>query len=260
MSWALRRQIFYVLVVIVFFLGLGFLIVYPTLNKPPTCMDRKQNGTETGVDCGGSCVRACNQEVNSISTLWARTFQVLPERYNAIAYLENKNENLAVYKIKYRFRFGDKDNLYIGKREGETYIPPSGKFAIFEPAIDVGKSIPVYTTLEFTEVPTWVKVDPVKVTKLKIYSSDIKLENESTSPKLSATLRNDSLTEIKDIDVVAILYNTKGNAISVSSTYLDRLKGEESAPVNFTWPEPLKETVVTKEILPLFNIFTVDMK
>ncbi len=39
MSWALRRQIFYVLVLVVFFLALGFLVVYPKLNKAGTCVE-----------------------------------------------------------------------------------------------------------------------------------------------------------------------------------------------------------------------------
>ncbi len=210
------------------------------------------------MDCGGSCQRACNQEVNPVSVIWSRTFRVLPGRYNAVAYLENKNENIAVYKIKYRFRFADKDNLYIGKREGETFIPASGKFAIFEPSLDLGNSIPVYTTLEFTEAPTWVKVNPAKVSQLKMFVSNIKLENEATSPQLSATVRNNSLSIIPEINVIAILYNAKGNAVSASQTYLDQLKGEESAMVNFTWPEPFDEAVVTKEVIPFFNIFSVE--
>jgi hypothetical protein len=259
MTWALKRQIFYVLVVLVFLLGVGYLITYPRFHLAPSCVDGKQNGNETGIDCGGSCARACTAEVNPISVLWSRSFRVLPGRYNAVAYLENKNDNLAVYKIKYRFRFADKDNLYIGKREGETFIPTSGKFAIFESAIDMGNSIPVYTTFEFTEAPVWVKVSPQKVNQLKVFVSDVRLDNETTNPKLSAMVKNNSLFNIPNMNVVTILYDAQGTALSASQTYLDSLKGGESLPVNFTWPEPIQGGVVTKEIIPLFNIFLVQL-
>ena len=73
--------------------------------------------------------------MDEVSVIWTRAFKVISGRYNAVAYLENHNKNAAIYRIKYKFRFSDKDNIYIGKREGETFIPSSGKFAIFEAKI-----------------------------------------------------------------------------------------------------------------------------
>ena len=258
--WAIKRQIFYLAIVIVFVGGLGFLIIYPYFNKAPTCTDGKQNGTETGIDCGGSCLQACTLQVDQISVLWARAFQVVPGRYNAVAYLENHNANTAVYKVKYRFRFADKDNIYIGKREGETYVPPKGKFAVFEPAVDVGNSIPVYTTFEFTEEPIWVQVSKEEISQQKVFVSDIKLENESTEPKLTATVKNNSLYRIPEVSFVVILYDALGNAVSASHTYLPVLAGGESADLNFTWREPLTSPVVVKEVIPMWNIFLAKLQ
>lgn len=258
--WAFKRQLIYLLIVLAFVLGLGYFTIYPYFNKAPSCTDGKQNGTETGVDCGGNCVKACYKEVDQISILWSRAFRVVPGRYNAITYLENKNENAVINKIKYRFRFGDKDNIYIGKREGETYVPPKGKFAVFEPAIDIGNSIPVYTTFEFTEIPNWVQVSSQEISQLKISVSDIKLENENIEPKLTALVKNNSLFRIPEVSFVVILYDALGNAISASHTYLDVLQGEESTNISFTWREPITTPIVAKEIIPMFNIFSAKLK
>lgn len=260
MTWALKRQIFYVGVLLIFFLIFGFLIIYPYFNRPPTCFDNKQNADETGVDCGGSCIRACISQVDKISVLWSRAFKVVPGRYNAVAYFENQNRNTAIDKISYSFRFSDKDNIYIGKREGETFIPPGGSFAVFEPAIDVGNSIPVYTTFEFTENPLWLQVPEEKVNQLRVFVTDIKLENEGTSPRLSATIKNNSLFIIPDVRVVAILYDASHNATSVSQTYLEVLLAGESREINFTWPEPIPFEVVFKEIIPMYNVFSAKLK
>lgn len=260
MSWALKRKILYLAILIAFVSAFGFWVIYPYYNKAPTCTDGKQNGIETGVDCGGSCIRACLREVDQISVLWSRAFQVVPGRYNAVAYIENKNENTAINKIKYKFHFADKDNIYVGKREGETYIPPKGKFAIFEPAIDVGNSIPVYTKFEFIEVPEWVSVSKEQISQLKISVSDIKLENENTEPRLSARVKNESLYRIPEVSFIVILYDALGNVVSTSHTYLDMLKGEEATNINFTWREPITSNVVAKEIIPMFNIFLVKLK
>ncbi|MFA6000143.1 MAG: hypothetical protein WC783_04165 [Candidatus Paceibacterota bacterium] len=260
MTWALKRQIFYIVVLIVFISLLVFVALYPSLNKAPTCADGIENGTETGVDCGGSCARACLLQVDQISVLWSQTFQVVPGRYNALTYLENHNKNTAVYKIKYRFRFADANNVYIGKREGSTTIPPGMKFAVFEPAIDLGNSVPVYTTFEFTETPVWVSVPQDKIDQLKIFVSNIDLEQADTSPILSATISNSSLFSIRNINVIGIIYDKKGNAVSASRTFVDLLGGEGKKDVTFTWPEPIRGEVINKEIIPIFNIFDINLK
>lgn len=260
MTWAFKRQLLYLFTFLIAFFGFSYLIISPYLSKAPTCIDLKQNGDETGVDCGGSCPKACTFEVDQISILWSRAFEVIPGRYNAVAYLENHNKNTAIYKIKYKFRFADKDNIYIGKREGETYVPPSGKFAVFEPGVNLGNSVPVYTTFEFMEIPTWIQVPSEKVEQLKIFASDMKLEDEKTTPRLSGIITNNSLFKVPELNVVAILYNTAGNVVSASRTYIDVLDREQEREINFTWPQPFTEEVIAKEIIPIYNIFLVKLK
>ncbi len=260
MTWALKRQIIYVTILVLFISVLGFLIIYPNLQKAPTCTDGKQNGDETGIDCGGSCTKACVTQVDEISILWARTFQVVPGRYNAVAYLVNHNQNEAIQKINYRFRFADERNVYVGKRDGSTFVPPGGTFAVFEPGIDLGSSTPVYTTFEFTTEPVWLQVSQEKINQLKVLISNIQLVDEKTMPRLSANIKNNSLFTIPEVGVVVILYDAKRNAISTSRTYLDQLAPLESTEINFTWPEPLPGEVVEKEIIPIFNVFSAKLQ
>src|SRR6185503_5513235 len=111
MTWAFKRQFFYVFVLILFVAAFGYLITYPVIHKAPSCVDNKQNGNETGIDCGGSCINACVSQVDPVSVLWARSFRVVPGRYNAVAYLENHNKNVAASKVNYIFRFADKNNI-----------------------------------------------------------------------------------------------------------------------------------------------------
>lgn len=234
--------------------------MYPSLNKPPTCMDNIQNGDETGVDCGGSCVIACLSEAQNLSVLWTRAFKVIPGRYNAVAYFVNHNKSLAIQKINYRFRFADERNIYIGKREGSTFVLPSGNFAVFEPGIDVGNYVPVYVTFEFTETPIWLQVSQAKIDQLKVSISNIAITDEATSPRLSAIVKNNSLFTIPNVNVIVILYDAMQNAISASRTYIDELAPLQGKGVNFTWPEPFPSTVVSKEIIPMYDFFSVKLQ
>jgi hypothetical protein len=260
MTWALQRQFFYIAVLVLFFSIFGFLIYNSLSEEEPTCTDGLKNGIETGVDCGGTCAIACTATADNIAVLWSRSFKVVPGRYNAVAYLENHNKNLAIKKIKYSFRFADQNNIYLGRREGVAYIPPGRKFAIFERGIELNTSVPVYTTFSFTEAPIWVTVDEEKINQLQLLISEINLIDEDTTPHLSTTIKNNSLFSIPQINIVVVLFDDKHNAISASSTYIDELKGEETKVLDFTWPEPFSTKVVTKEILPVYNIFGVKLK
>jgi hypothetical protein len=260
MTWAFRRQLIYIGILILIFGGLGFWIGYPHLNKPPSCTDGKQNGDETGVDCGGTCALACVATLDDLKVIWSRSFEVVPGRYNAVAYVENQNKNAAVVKIKYRFRFADKNNVYVGSREGETTVPPSGKFAVFEPAIDLGSSVPVYTSFEFTERPVWVQVSNEKIDQTKLLISDIRLEDEGSLPKLYAKIENTYFLTIPNLEVVAILYDATGNALSASQTYLEKIGPEASEELSFTWRGPMAKPVVVKEVIPIFNILNAKLK
>jgi uncharacterized protein YcfL len=260
MTWAFKRQAFYVGFLVVFFVIFALIIIHPNLNQIPSCIDGKQNGNEAGVDCGGSCANACNYQVDQISVLWARSFEVVPGRFNAVAYLENHNKNTAINKISYRFRFADENNVYVGKREGTASIPPSGKFAIFEPGIDTGHSTPVYTTFQFTETPQWIQVLKQTTDQLQMTISNINLINVDTSPVLSATIKNNSLFIIPEVSIVAILYDADHNAISASSTFINQLSGQESKDITFTWPQSLPGKVVAEEIIPMYNVFSIKLK
>lgn len=223
----------------------------------PTCIDGKQNGKELGIDCGGTCALVCPFQANDIKIVWTRVFKVVDGRYNAVAYLQNQNTNFASAKVHYKFRFSDKNNIYVGSREGDTYVPTGGNFVVFEPAIDTGSEVPVFTTFEFTEKPIWFNVPDNTIQEFKVVSSNISLANEMTSPILTATLKNISLFQIQNLKIVTILYDKSGNAINASSTLLNTINGGETLPIIFTWPEPITGGVVSKEIIPMFDIFSL---
>jgi hypothetical protein len=86
------------------------------------------------------------------------------------------------------------------------------------------------------------------------------LVDETTSPRLSANIKNNSLFTIPDVNVVAILYDKLGNAISVSNTYLSQLNPLMSSDIHFTWPEPFTAPVVAKELIPMYDIFSVKLQ
>ncbi len=256
MSWASRRRFKYFsgLVIIVGLIIFAFL--YPIIFKKPTCSDGKLNGTETGVDCGGTCSLMCKEDISSPVVLWSRAFPVLENNYNLVALVENRNKDSAVALASYEFRIYDKNNKLLGRREGQTFIPPNQQFSVFEPRFNSGQSEIKNVTFEFLSPLIWVKKPPV-IQTLPIKVKNIIFDNNENTPTLSAVISNESIQDLPEFDVIAILYDAERNAINASKTHKDKLLNGENLKVFFTWPEPLSSVPVTEDILILINPFSI---
>jgi hypothetical protein len=258
MSWASQRQLKYFGGVVIFFALIIFLILIPTIFKKPTCSDGKKNGEETGVDCGGACSLMCKSDISAPVVLWSRAFPVTGTTYNLVAYIENRNKSSAVFTAPYEFRIYDSNNKLLGRRQGQTFIPPNQQFVIFESRFDAGQSEIKSVTFDFTSSLVWVKKAATLQT-LPIRVSAITFDNNNDTPTLSAVVNNDSIYDLPEFDVIAVLYDIEHNAINASRTHKTKLLNGGKLPVVFTWPEVLSSIPVTKDVLVQINPFSVSL-
>jgi hypothetical protein len=256
MSWASRRQFKYFSGFVLFVAIIVFVIISPIIFKKPTCTDGKQNGDETGIDCGGSCALVCKSDISEPVILWSRSFPVVDNNYNLVAFVENRNKSSAVYSASYEFRIYDQENKLLGRREGKTFIPPNQQFAVFESRFDSGERDIKTVTFEFVGPLIWVKKDPTLQT-LPIRISSIVFDNNKDTPTLSAIINNDSIYNLPEFDAIAILYDKDFNAINASKTHKDKLISNDKVPIVFTWPEVFTNIPVTQDILFQINPFSV---
>jgi len=256
MSWASRRQFKYIFIILLFVGVIVFIIIYPILFKQATCFDSKQNGTEEGIDCGGSCSIMCQSDISEPVVKWSRAFHVVDNSYNLVAFVENSNRESGVKVASYEFRIYDKNNTLLGRREGTTFIPPNQQFAVFESRFDAGENEIKSVSFEFLSPLVWVKKTTILQT-LPISIKNISMDNNENTPTLSATINNNSIYDLPEFDVIAILYDAEGNAINASKTHKPKLLSDNSLPVVFTWPEALSAVPVMQDIMVLINPFSI---
>ncbi len=255
LSWSAKRKIFYFSIVFGAIVVALVILIYPYFNREPTCFDRKMNGTESGIDCGGACEKVCTQEALQLVTLWARPFEVLPGKYNVMAYVENQNRESGIPAISYEFKLYDKDNIFIGRATGSTFITSNDRTAIFVPGIETGNRIPARVTFSFTAFPNWMKISREQRNSLAVSSEDQILSNPLENPKLEAKIVNKTLVEMKNLDVYAVLYDAEDNVMTVSKTLIEILPKNSKVDVVFTWPKPLSERPTRIDIFPQVNVF-----
>lgn len=255
MSWSARRRLFIVFIILVIIGGGVFWYLSPSIFKAPSCTDGLLNGTEAGVDCGGNCINLCSSQVELPTVLWTRSFPVTDTVYNSIAYIENKN-SAAVRTIAYEFRVYDTRGILVARRNGETLVPPLGRYAIVETGIQVGTAIVGRTTFAFDTRPAlWEKI-PEPIQKLSALTNSAKFDATGLIPKLSASLYNPSPTvTLADTVVAAILYDADDNAVNVSRTIVPVLEPGKSVPIYFTWPRAISVPIVRYDLVPIIDVF-----
>lgn len=250
MSWASRRKIIYVSIIALFVALAAGIPAFFYFYRAPTCSDGVKNGKEEGVDCGGSCLMLCAPNMVEPVVLWVKPFKVSDGIYNVVAYAENMNAGASVDKIPYRFRLFDSKGLLVSERVASVSIPPRRAFAIFESGISTGYRVPVRATFSFESEPAWKRTNG-GIPELLAESKGF--EDENSSPRLLANIKNPTLSDVSDVEVVAIVYDRQGNALGASRTYLDHLQARSAADVYFTWPFPFTSKAVRVELLVTSN-------
>ena len=251
-TWALRRQILYVTIITIVVVTVTSIGGYLLFHKVPNCFDGVQNGDETGVDCGGHCLKICPAQAIAPIILWQRIFPANTDQgfWSVVAEVENPNATASVKSIGYLFKVYDDQGVPIGEKTGVAELPANSITPIFESYIPTGKHIPVRATFEFTTVPEWFKIGE-RLRDIEITNQDI--EAVSSAPRVTANIQNLGLNTERDIEVIAIVYDAIGNAIAASRTSVDELQKNASQPLAFTWRIPFVRPVSRVEIVPKYD-------
>ena len=242
--WATRRRTIITLIILAGFL-LIFVLPYWLLHQEtPSCFDNKQNQGEQGVDCGGPCATLCKGVAQDIKTLWTKVFPIRAGAYDIVSYNENPNFDIGAPNISYIAKLYDASGAVIAQREGNTYALPSERFAIFEGSMLTGDKVPTAGSIEITPGYHWITTAKPQ----KLFSvTDKVLVGSDKQPRLTAALHNEQPQIFRNIDVQAIIYDSKHEPIGVSVTKVERLDENGSKNIFFTWPTPFNYVAETEK-------------
>lgn len=257
MSWAGRRRFTYFSIFMSVFILVLLWIFYPVIFKSPTCFDNKKNGDERGVDCGGSCSLICKADTKDPVILWSRAFPVAGTSYNLVAMVENPNIDGAIKEVSYEFKIYDNNHLLVGTKEGTTFLPANGQYAIFGPRFDAKDNNIRSVKFDFTgEINYHKKENTLNNLPIKISNINYNIDKNSTT--ITALMSNSSIYNLPSYDIVGVFYDKDSNAINVSKTHKDGLKTNSKTNLTFTWPFGFSETPTSYDIIPMVNPFETD--
>jgi hypothetical protein len=248
-SWSRTRK--NVILAIVLFVAVA-LVGAPTyllFHQTPSCFDGAMNGDEAGVDCGGSCQRLCAPEsLPLVIEGDARVLKIATSTYEVVALFENPNRNARVKSARYAISLYAEGSLVPIKRiEGAVFVPKGANFAVFEGPFALEEAVPTRALIEWDrESLVWEK-DASPLPDLAVKQTAFsRLE---ASPRLEAVVENNSLDEVRDIDLTALILDANGNIMAASKTYIDALGAQEEKRAIFSWPAPFASAPIQIQVI-----------
>ena len=247
MDWAKRRQVLIETILTICGVAIIAVVIIATIYKAPSCTDNKQDGNETGIDCGGPCPYLCSVDEIAPEVSFVVPVSPQPGRIDVIAYIENKNNNAQVEGARYLVQLYDTNHHMIASKSGTVNLPPSSTSPVFIPELYQGNA-PVsdaFLTLDPASL-LWVRTSGNPVLPSQ---SQLEIMN-GPMPKITAVLTNPIAYPIYNEKVVATVFNAQNNAIGASQTVVPILPAQGTAPIVFTWNQAFTSQPARVEILP----------
>jgi Mg-chelatase subunit ChlD len=243
--WAVWRRMQYGFGFVLFWILVMVPVYFVFFYQPMSCFDGVKNGDETGVDCGGSCVRICAAEVMPPRIVWSESFEITPGQYNTVAYIENSNQIAGTPALAYTFELLNGSEV-VAVRSGTTILPPNSVYPIFEGRIQTTGGVTVTDTrITLEPAELWL---PASVGRDQFRTLDIELTGADNRPRLNAKIENTELILARDVEVVATIFNRAGQPLTASQTYIPNFNARSVQDITFTWPNSIARTVRSCEV------------
>ena len=114
-----------------FVYGAGFLLFFSaiiygayalTIKPVPTCFDKRQNGTETGIDCGGGCAPCAQKYAKDIEVESIGKYSAGDEKTVIVAYIKNPNEDYGMRDFVYTMEVKGTDGKSLQTITDHTFM------------------------------------------------------------------------------------------------------------------------------------------
>lgn len=226
----MRKQI---IIAGIFFVLIGGLSYFAIILNRETgsCFDNAQNQGETGIDCGGSCAPCLADIADPLKVEAVRFLAAGGGKWDAAAFVENPNLDLAVAEVTLNWRILDREGDVMKVVEEQSYLLPRQR-KIF-PLINLELSkAPQEIELSLSG-PRWIKAEGIEIPGLLV--KDVVFEERALGRKVVAgNLVNKSPFGFDTIEVVSVA-SKDGKILGINSSELNTVTSGEERFFELSW-------------------------
>ncbi len=252
MSWASTRRTLILTSIFGVIAVLLAVVLIATLYETPSCNDGKKNQDESGVDCGAACEKVCTVGTLPPVVQFVRDVPGPGGRVDVIAYVENKNGDSAARDISYTIELFGESHEVLATKTGTVDLPPSSEVPLYIQNVYAGGQSVSEVFMTFDEnANSWFRyVDTRPVVRIE----DVQTTGTEREPKVTSVVKNGTAYPLKNVRVVATVFNEENNAIAASQTILGVLPAEGSAVATFTWSAPFIGTAARIDVRSVLSL------
>lgn len=250
MSWAAKRRLVIVLILVGVAALISGLFLYLALRTPPTCVDGVKNGEETGVDCGLSCPYLCTEEQAGPTVLYTLALPGREGETDIAALVENKNAAAAAKAVPYRLTLYGEGQTLIQEVIGSIDLPPGRSQPVYVPNVFSGKQevTSAFLSIDPSEARWFSLVEDPRILPAV---SGVEEGSSTSTPRVEATLRNPSASVLRNVRVLVFVHGESGRVIAASQTIVPSIPGQDEAIAVFTWSAAFSEKPASFQVLPV---------
>lgn len=252
LEWAKKRKIIYGSLTIIVIILVGIYVFRDAIFPTPTCFDTKQNGYESGVDCGGTCSLRCSQEVVPLSVVWARALPIGSGMYDFAALISDKNIDNAPRQVVYTFTAFNAEGKEIKKITGSSIAPIDGDFPVIEQNVVLSEAPAEVSATIVSKVPHYKVLEKPTTPTLRVTSTRFEA---GSIPRVYATLSNTKRIVLRNLPVRVLLYDADGNVYGAGQTIVPQLDKESTQEIVITWDRAFPITPTKIRVFPILDPF-----
>lgn len=215
---------------------LVLIILIISIIPDPSCFDNKQNGIETGIDCGGSCISCEEKYVIPLNIISATVLAEAKDFSGVVAKIENRNVDQGA-RFKYRMFLKDEFGQNIISFDGNSFIYPASTKYIIHPKLSFKQEeinrveVEVLKEEWFTSSLSPAKIFSVAEAKL----TEIKDASRQGYLEVRGKIVNQSARLFPSVDLVMLLYSRTGKVLSAIQTKIFDVEEAEIQDFQYTW-------------------------
>ena len=251
MSWASTRQTLILAIVGSFVALVAAGVLISVVYQTPSCSDGTQNQDEEGVDCGGACQLLCTDSQSAPVVSFVRELPQRSGRLDVIAYVQNPNPFAGTKDAQYQIELLSDTGVVLGTIEGKVDLPPAAEVPIFIAGAYPDALVVRQVFLTFIDSSLrWYTPEELPVLRVDA----VQIAGSQAEPRIIATVHNPGVDGLRNVKVVATLFDGEGNAYAASQTVVAELRARGQSDVTFTWNAPWREAPSRIDVRPVRDL------
>ncbi len=184
-----------------------------------------------------------------------KKFIKIGDSYSGYVKIKNPNFDWGVPKLLYRIEILDSAGILITSSTNESFVLPASEKYLVLPRF-VASSAPSQINFSILESKFVLKPDSFPVLNIEVQRNSVAAGANET--QLQAVLKNNSAFTISQVDLLATIYNDRGELVGMNYTNINDLLSGELRSFQLSWPYQIPGRL-NAEISPEVNIYAKEI-